>query len=277
MKTGNAIFLPTIILLRLLTFSCVTIAQIERDIIPPDSLQVVVVTTPNWNASGGIIQLFERENVSSSWHLVGKPEKVVIGRKGLGWNHEYARFGLKPIKKEGDKKSPAGLFYLRSIFGYASKSKMGNLKMPYLHATKTLVCVDDVNSAFYNRIVDSSTIEKRNWKSHENMKRHDNLYRLGVVVDHNVFPTRRGKGSCIFLHLWRNSHKPTVGCTAMAPKIMKNLISWLELEKKPILVQLPRAEFEKSNQNWCLPTLIQNKPACQSKVIKDTEGSTGLK
>jgi len=265
MKIGNAILLPTIILLVLLTFSCVTMSQMEKVIIPPDSLQMVVVTTPNWNASSGNMQLFERENVSSSWYLVGKQEKVVVGRKGLGWSHEYARFGLKSIKREGDKKSPAGLFYLSSIFGYASVSKIGDSKMPYLHATKNLVCVDDVNSAFYNRIVDLSTTEKKDWKSHENMRRRDNLYRLGVVVEHNVSPTRKGKGSCIFLHIWRNSHKPTVGCTAMAPKIIKNLISWLDLEKKPILVQLPQVEFEKSNKKWCLPTSIQNQPACQSK------------
>ncbi len=278
MKTRKVIFLLTIMLV-LLIFSRVTVGQIEKGILPPDSLQLVVVTTPNLNASGGIIQLFERENAVASWHLVAKPEKVVIGRKGLGWSQNMQRvLGYKkPLKKEGDKKTPAGFFYLSAIFGYASASRMGDLKMPYRRATHTLVCVDDVNSAYYNRIVDLSTIAKKDWKSHENMKRNDDLYRLGVVVDYNIFPTIKGNGSCIFLHNWRSSHKPTIGCTAMAPKVMKKLVSWLELEKKPILVQLPQAEFENINKNWCLSTTFnKNKSGCQGQAVKDTNSDTVL-
>jgi L,D-peptidoglycan transpeptidase YkuD (ErfK/YbiS/YcfS/YnhG family) len=278
MKTRKLIFLLTIMQV-LLTFTRVTVGQIERGILPANSLQLVVVTTPNLNASAGIIQLFERENAGASWHLVAKPETVVIGRKGLAWSQNTQRVlgDKKPLKKEGDKKTPAGFFYLSAVFGDASASRMGDLKMPYLRATNTLVCVDDVNSTYYNQIVDSSSIAKKDWKSHENMKRNDNLYRLGVVIDYNMFPTIKGNGSCIFLHIWRSSHSPTIGCTAMAPKVMKKLVSWLELEKKPILVQLPQTEFEKINQNWCLSTKFnKNQSDCQGEVIKDSENSNTL-
>lgn len=276
MKTRKVIFLLT--MMPLLTWTRVTAGQIEMGILPADSLQLVVVTTPNLNASAGIIQLFERESALTSWHLVAKPEKAVIGRKGFAWSQNTPRVlgDKKPLKKEGDKKTPAGFFYLSAIFGDASASRMGDLKMPYLRATHTLVCVDDVNSTYYNQIVDSSTVAKKDWKSHENMKRNDNLYRLGVVIDYNIFPTIKGNGSCIFLHIWRSSHSPTIGCTATAPKVMNKLVSWLELEKKPILVQLPQAEFEKINRNWCLSTTNKNQSGCQGEVIKDTDDSETL-
>ena len=254
MKVRNLIFLLTIILLTFLLSFRVMASHTEEVIFPPDSLQMVVVVTPNLKASSGTIQLFEREDALKSWKTVSKPEKVVVGKNGLGWSHKWYALGNGGHKKkEGDKKAPAGFFYLRSVFGYALANDMSHLNMPYRQVNKKIKCIDDVNSKFYNRIIDSSTIRKKDWNSHEDMRRNDNLYRLGIVLDYNTSPIRKGMGSCIFLHLWRSSFKPTVGCTAIAPNFMEKLISWLELEKKPLLVQLPKSTFEKISKNWHLP------------------------
>ena len=270
MKTKNVISLPTLILSLIVICSDVIAGQIEKLILPDDSLQTVVVTIPNLNASTGTIELFERESPFVPWQVVGQSEKIVIGKNGLAWApHLYVSGYKVPLKQEGDKKTPAGLFYLNSVFGYAPASKMMHLKMPYLHATENKVCIDDINSRFYNNIVDLSVVRNKDWKSYEKMRRHDDLYRLGVVVDYNTSPTIKGNGSCIFLHIWRGSQKLTAGCTAMATKVMKKLVSWLEIEKKPILIQLPQKEFERMNKNWCLPATDLNKQICQGKTNED--------
>jgi len=253
MNIINIISLHIIIFAFFAPFHVLANNQKEKIIFPPDSLQMVVVITPNLNASGGTIQFFEREHAYASWVTVNPLKKIVVGKNGLGWSQDIYTLGYKgSMKREGDKKAPAGLFYLSSVFGYALKNKMKHLKMPYFHADESLICVDDKNSMFYNQIVDSSA-EKKDWKSYEKMKRNDELYRLGVIVDYNTFPTIAGRGSCIFLHIWRNSNKPTVGCTAMAFNLMKKLVSWLEIEKKPVLVQLPQSEFELVSKDWRLP------------------------
>jgi len=278
-KTITVIFLVAIVLLTFFASPHVAAKNQNKKIVFPfDSLQMVLVITPNLNASSGIIHFFEREHTFAPWNPVNKPEKVVVGKNGLGWEPNLHALGYKAAtKKEGDGKAPAGIFYLSSIFGYALAKKMSHLKMPYLHTNNTLVCVDDANSVFYNRIVDSSFLKKKDWKSHEKMKRNDDLYRLGVVVDYNLFPTIKGKGSCIFLHIWRgkgSSVKPTLGCTAMVPRLMEKLILWLELDKKPVLVQLPQSEFESISKGWCLPTknLVQQR-TCEGEANEGADNA----
>ena len=101
------------------------------------SLQAVVVTKKNWEAVQGTARLFERKSVKSKWKPLGESFPVVVGRSGLGltgdipwqaWQIDIAK--LRPlIKREGDGKSPAGLFPLVSTFG--TKSNSGMIKLPF--------------------------------------------------------------------------------------------------------------------------------------------------
>jgi L,D-peptidoglycan transpeptidase YkuD (ErfK/YbiS/YcfS/YnhG family) len=116
----------------------------------------------------------------------------------------------------------------------------------------TLRCVDDVASAFYNRIVDEALV-KKDWTSAEDMRRTDELYRLVVVVGHNDSPVTPGGGSCIFLHLRANPTSTTAGCTAFDAAPMEALVRWLDPAKRPVLVQLPRAVYAALRRSWNLP------------------------
>ena len=71
------------------------------------------------------------------------------------------------------------------------------------------------------------------------MKRDDDLYELGIVVEHNMHPFQKGRGSAIFLHVWRRADQPTAGCTAMSRADMLRLLQWLDPSGKPFLLQLP--------------------------------------
>jgi L,D-peptidoglycan transpeptidase YkuD (ErfK/YbiS/YcfS/YnhG family) len=84
------------------------------------------------------------------------------------------------------------------------------------------------------------------------MKREDDLYRWGIVVEHNPENTPE-KGSCIFLHLWRDAQHGTAGCTAMSADHMESLLRWLSDDKEPHLVQLPDPAYTRLQHGWDLP------------------------
>ena len=219
------------------------------------SRQLVLVVTGDWDAVSGRLRRFERPNRKSGWKPVGSDIEIVVGEKGLGWGvglHDEAGDG--PIKREGDGKAPAGIFKLSSAFGYAPPAEARRLKLPYLPLTPSIECVDDVNSRRYNLILDRGGVKDVDWKSSEHMRRSDELYRWGVVVGHNASPPVAGQGSCIFLHIWRGPRRGTAGCTAMVQANLEELLRWLDLAKKPILVQLPEAEFGRFRPVWGLPT-----------------------
>ncbi len=52
--------------------------------------------------------------------------------------------------------------------------------------------------------------------SHERLRRADPLYDAVLVTDWNWPEAEPGKGSAIFLHLWRRPRFPTEGCVAFA-------------------------------------------------------------
>src|SRR4051812_41895 len=81
--------------------------------------QLVVVTTPDWNATSGTLRRFNRESGSSDWMPAGDPIPVVIGRTGLAWGDQSLATSMQqPIKHEGDGKAPAGAFPLDTAFGF---------------------------------------------------------------------------------------------------------------------------------------------------------------
>jgi L,D-peptidoglycan transpeptidase YkuD (ErfK/YbiS/YcfS/YnhG family) len=220
--------------------------------------QLLIVTTKDWNAVDGELLRYERVT-GQAWRLVGEKTAIVVGRSGLAWGkglHGDSAALAKasdPIKKEGDGRAPAGIFKLSSAFGYAPREQAGKVKLPYVQATKTLECVDDPLSVNYNRILDGQRVSAPDWKSSEQMRRDDELYRWGVVVDHNANPPQYQCGSCIFLHIWQAKGKGTAGCTAMEAARMEEILFWLDPQKQPLLVQLPRAELSRLGEHWRLP------------------------
>lgn len=220
--------------------------------VPGYSRQMVVVVTPDWGSTSGTLLRFERADSTRAWVRVGEPVDVVVGRAGLGWGRGLHTAPVAgPRKAEGDGRAPAGVFALTDAFGY-SPSDSAATGLPYLHATPDLECVDDHESAHYNRLVDRSRVVP-DWNSHEEMRRRDVLYRRGVVVAHNDTPTVPGGGSCIFLHVWRGPASTTSGCTAMAEPALAEVMRWLDAGAAPVLVQLPFREYRRLQGDWSLP------------------------
>jgi len=202
---------------------------ISSSILLFSSQQIILVVAHGFDSNRAELEFFEDANKLFS-------TSVNIGRNGLAWGigeKNLIQEKNDPIKYEGDGKAPAGIFKLTDEFGsrYASYSNL-----PYLHTSKNLICVDDSNSYFYNQLI----INNKNEKSFEYMKRDDEQYQLGIVVQHNKYAQEK-RGSCIFLHVEKEAHASTAGCTSMPLSNLKTIITLLDKDKNPLLIQIPNS------------------------------------
>jgi L,D-peptidoglycan transpeptidase YkuD (ErfK/YbiS/YcfS/YnhG family) len=220
------------------------------------SRQMIVVTTDGWDVDHGTLRAFVREG--TRWKQEGPAADVTIGKHGSAWGvglHPPERDG--PVKKEGDGRSPAGVFRIDQAFGYAETNPTA---LPYRGLGVSDYCVDVDSSPYYNEVVDARKVgEKAVAGATEPMRRDlhfngDHAYRIGFIIEHNP-DGRKGAGSCIFAHLWKSPTSPTAGCTAMTDETMERLLGWLDPAKKPVFVLLPKNDYARLREAWNLPAL----------------------
>ena len=184
------------------------------------ALRLVLVETQGFDSSDAIIRTYERKRADGAWHEVGLAAPAQIGKAGLGWGHTFrhlARAG-EPVKQEGDKRAPAGIFAMGRPFGFGSSSLANYMQLK----AGQHVCVDDVRSPHYSRVVDAQTAGAGT--SGERMWDID-IYRKCILVD---YPTSRDAkaGSCITVHMGRRADPPTVGCVAVSEPTVYRLQAW---------------------------------------------------
>ncbi|MBI2070768.1 MAG: D-alanyl-D-alanine carboxypeptidase family protein [Elusimicrobia bacterium] len=210
--------------------------------------QLIVVGAKDWDQTAAKVYLFERS--AKGWRRV-KSMPAVLGRKGLGWGLGlHPQIDREPQKREGDLRSPAGVFAMVDAYGYDQRLPFDH-RWPYAQATPDLICVDDPKSGYYNRVILKSG--PQDWSSAEDMLRKDDLYRRLIIVEHNSNPPKPGRGSCIFFHIWKDKNSGTAGCTAFAQKDIEFIVEWLDPAKKPVVVQLPEKVYGEIAGIWNLP------------------------
>ncbi len=232
----------------LLILSATAIAQGQKTL-SDNALQAVVATTENWSATQGNAQLFERRSLKEKWKAVGKKFQIVVGKNGLGWSDASYSANANPFKREGDGKSPAGIFSLTAAFGSSNQK----VNLPFTQLAESTECVDDSKSKQYNLIVDNKQVAV-DWDSSEKMSAVGRQYDSGIFVAHNSEQKQFG-GSCIFLHIWSNSTTGTAGCTAMERTNIERIFNWIEANKKPVLIQMTRDWYRDYQKLWKLPKL----------------------
>jgi zinc D-Ala-D-Ala dipeptidase len=224
-------------------------SQQARDYFPfANCQQLVVVISPDDDSTGATLYRFEKR--ANTWHAPGTPHAVMLGRSGLAWGRGLHEKQTGIQKREGDGKSPAGIFIFSTAFGYAPPDSAA-FRLPYVQATDLLECVDDDQSSFYNQLSDSLTI-KKDWHSSEFMHRSDDLYKWGIFVDHNI-PAMAGNGSCIFFHIWNGAGATTSGCTSMPEENLLALMHWLDPARHPLLVQMTAAGYRRFRKKYGVP------------------------
>ena len=134
--------------------------------------------------------------------------------------------GIAKRKKEGDKKTPAGLFSLGKV--YYRKDKIRNLKtkLKKIVIKKKMAWCDDPNNKFYNKLTFT------NDKSKEKLYRKDNLYNIIVIINYNIKPIIKNKGSAIFIHLARKNYSGTMGCIGLKKKDLLDILKTVKKRTK---------------------------------------------
>jgi D-alanyl-D-alanine dipeptidase len=176
--------------------------------------RLVLVTAASMNETSAAMRLYERETPQQPWKALGAAEPAMIGKTGMGWSPFFAQLARRgePMKVEGDKRAPAGIYPIGRSFGILASSRPD-----YLHITPDTICVDDLSSPAYNTIASRARLGPK--VSAENMSRALPMYRRGLLVN---YPTdaKRKAGSCIFIHVWRSPTTGTAGCVAVPqPKV----------------------------------------------------------
>jgi L,D-peptidoglycan transpeptidase YkuD (ErfK/YbiS/YcfS/YnhG family) len=193
-----------------------------------NSEQIILVTNTTINSTDVLIQTFEKND--NHWIKMFADIKGSVGHNG---------FSPFQKKREGDNTSPTGIFDLGPVFGYAGKIET---QMDYRQATALDFWIDDPKSDDYNKWV---TMETPPAVSHEKMKRNDDLYKLGIVVQYNTKQVVKGNGSAIFVHIEGGRGFPTAGCVAMPEISLERIVKWLQREKQPLIVMGTEKELER--------------------------------
>jgi zinc D-Ala-D-Ala dipeptidase len=218
------------------------------------SQQLVVVITPSWTSTVGTMTRFERATPTSPWIRLESAIPLVVGRTGIAWGVRFDDVSTEgPRKHEGDGKAPAGIFPLDTAFGFSPRDSTQSVLLPYVQLLSTTDCVDDTTSAHYNTVVDRAAVPRVDWNSAEHMRQVPQ-YEIGVIVGYNASPPAKGRGSCIFLHIWAGRDSHTAGCTAFDEAKLREVMLWLDPHKRPLLVQLTADEYRKLRASWRLPT-----------------------
>ena len=142
-----------------------------------------------------------------------------IGKKGSTTN-----------KKEGDKKTPKGIFEIGNLYYRRDRIKKPVTSLKCIEIKSSMGWCDDINfPKKYNKVININKKIK-----HEKLKRKDHKYNLLIPIKYNFKKPIPGKGSCIFIHLTKD-YKPTAGCVGLAKK---DFLIMLKIIKKNTRIKI---------------------------------------
>ena len=122
--------------------------------------------------------------------------------KNLKFRCALGKAGIQKKFKEGDKITPKGSYKILSIYYREDRIKKIKCSIRKIKITKQMGWCDDSKSKYYNK-----QIKVPSKLSHETLYRKDNIYDVVCVINYNINPTLKEKGSAIFLHIARNKYQ----------------------------------------------------------------------
>ena len=152
---------------------------------------------------------------------------MIIVKKSGYLNYKNFKFrcalgknGIGQKKREGDFVTPKGKYKLIKIYYRADRIKKVRSPLKKIKIKKNMGWCDDVNSKYYNKQIE---INKK--ISHEKLYRKDSVYDIVVVLNYNLNPIIKSKGSAIFLHVAKKNYNKTQGCIALKENELLYLVS----------------------------------------------------
>jgi L,D-peptidoglycan transpeptidase YkuD (ErfK/YbiS/YcfS/YnhG family) len=139
--------------------------------------------------------------------------------KDLKFRCALGKAGIGKKKKEGDNITPKGNFKILKIYYREDRLKKITSKFKIIKITRNMGWCDDPNSKKYNQLIKLPTSY-----SYERLYRKENIYDLIIVLNYNIKPTIKNKGSAIFIHVASKNFNKTAGCIALKKSDLRKLI-----------------------------------------------------
>ena len=161
---------------------------------------------------------------------------IIINKSGyLKYNNlkfrcALGKAGVESRKQEGDNVTPKGTFKIVKIYYRSDRIKKISSRFRPIKITKNMGWCDDPNSKNYNQLIKLPTKY-----GHEKLHKKNNVYDLIVVLNYNMNPIIKNKGSAIFIHVANKKYKKTAGCIALKKIHLLNLIKKIKKKTKVII------------------------------------------
>jgi len=152
---------------------------------------------------------------------------IVINKNYLTYNNykvkcALGKRGIGNKRREGDFITPKGNFKIKYILYRKDRIKRIQSKIKKIIIKKNLGWCDDPLSKDYNKL-----IKIPSEYNYEKLYKKDNVYDIILVLNYNMNPVVKNKGSAIFIHVTKTNYKKTEGCIAIKRihllKIIKEL------------------------------------------------------
>ena len=142
--------------------------------------------------------------------------KCSIGKRGIGNK-----------KKEGDLITPKGLYKIKCVLYRKDRIKKVMSKIKKIIIKKNMGWCDDPRSKAYNKIIKLPS----NF-SYEKLYRKNNIYDIILVLNYNMNPIIKNKGSAIFIHISKKNYKKTEGCIGLKKTHLLKILEIIEKNTK---------------------------------------------
>ena len=160
---------------------------------------------------------------------------IIINKKYLTYNNykvkcSIGKRGIGRKTKEGDLITPKGKYTIKYILYRKDRVKKIQTKIKTIVIRNNMGWCDDPKSKNYNKLIKLPSAF-----GHEKLFKKENVYDIILVLNYNMNPVVKNKGSAIFIHVVKGNYKKTKGCIALK-KI--HLLKILKILKKNTKVKI---------------------------------------
>jgi L,D-peptidoglycan transpeptidase YkuD (ErfK/YbiS/YcfS/YnhG family) len=150
--------------------------------------------------------------------------------KNLKFKCALGKAGIGNKKTEGDNITPIGIFRIVKIYYRKDRIKKITSNFRPIEISKDMCWCDDPKSKKYNQLIKLPT--KYN---NERLFKKNNIYDLIIVLNYNMKPVIKNKGSAIFIHVAKKNYKKTAGCIALKKVHLLKLVKEIKKNTKVVI------------------------------------------
>ena len=150
-----------------------------------------------------------------------------IKYKKLRFRCSLGKAGIKKKIKEGDNITPKGKFKILKIYYRSDRIKKFSTRIKIIKIKKNMGWCNDSSSKKYNHL-----IKIPNKFSHEKLYRKDHIYDIIVVLNYNMNPVIKKKGSAIFMHIAKKNYSKTLGCIGLKKNDLLEILNKVKKNNK---------------------------------------------